>query len=223
MQLPTLPRRISEIVLITLCSSTVFISCNSDDSFKTSEFTAINEAILFGSITPEIPVNAMEFRLADCQSGETFGTTYSEGIPCENAPDPQGCQDSFDTYRIAEGAGYGLSCLPACCVNYLIVERSGDIQTYESRESLLEFLGPIDSVSDALIWIASDGLYYSYNDVEASGFREMPDGSYRIIALETVAYCAPIITEQVLLEVAMDGTIEELARREYDRDENACI
>lgn len=209
--------------MLALCCIALLTACSSDDSFNTSEFTAIDEALIFGIIIPEVPVSSLEFRLADCQSGETFAVTYTEGTPCENAPDPQECMEFFDSYRISEGAGYNYSCLPGCCVNYLIAERSGDIQTYESREELLSFLGTIDSFSDALIWLASDGFYYSYNDVEASGIRAMPDGSFRIIALQTVAFCAPIITEQILLEVSPDGSIRELERREYSRNENACV
>lgn len=221
MKLPSYTRRTLSAFSLVFCLAVAFLSCNSDD-ISSDGFDPITESMLYGSISPEATANYFEIRLGFCPGDEDYSILHAAGTACEQASDPGACEANLEQQG-PDGFGYNLGCLPGCCTTYIITENQGEFASYDSRDELLTFLGSIDSRSDALLWVQSDQYYFPYNDVNAAGIRDMPDGSYRIIALQTVAFCAPIITEQVLLEVSPDGSIRELERREYSRLENACV
>ena len=218
---PTTPSRTLSLLSLVFCMTAGLLSCNSDD-ISSDGFDPITESMLYGSISPEAAANYFEIRLGFCPGNEDYSILHAAGTACEQVSDPEICQANLEQQG-PDGFGYNLGCLPGCCTTYIITENQGEFTSYDSREELLVFLGQIDSRSDALLWVQSDQFFFPYNDVDAAGIRDMPDGSYRIIALQTVAFCAPIITEQVLLEVSPDGSIRELERREYSRLENACV
>ncbi|SFR53703.1 hypothetical protein SAMN04490243_2734 [Robiginitalea myxolifaciens] len=221
MKLHTSTWRSLSPLLLVFCITAGLKSCNSDD-ISSDGFDPITESLLYGSISPEAAANYFEIRLGFCPGDEEYSILHSQGTACEEVSDPETCEANLEGQG-PDGFGYNLGCLPGCCTTYIITENQGEFASYDSREELLTFLGRIDSRSDALLWVQSDQYYFPYDDVDAAGIRDMPDGSYRIIALQTVAFCAPIITEQVLLEVSPDGSIRELERREYSRLENACV
>ncbi len=195
-------------------------SCSSDD-FDTDGFLAISEPMVYATVQPGEDFDYYEFRQGFCGSPVEYTALFSSGAPCGEAPDPTGCMEQLAQTTPAQ-SGYDIGCLPACCDDYAVTENDGDIGLVDTVDDLRDFLGPVDSISDALILVDANGYYFAYDDVARSAIRGEGDG-YRVIALRLVSYCAPVTVNKYLLHVSRDGTIRVLGETEDSRAENACI
>lgn len=195
-------------------------SCSNDDGFETSGFDPITEAMLFQTLSPAENYEYFEFRNAECGLEGPFQTIYSEGEKCSIESEPN-CVEEIDALR-PEFSGYDTSCLPACCSEYVVAQLNGMNILFDTVDELNAFLGPIDTVSDALILVDASGYYFQRNNIGKSGIKKVP-GGYEIIALRTTAFCDPIITTQYLLLVSESGVIEIMAEREEKREDGICI
>jgi hypothetical protein len=124
----------------------------------------------------------------------------------------------LDTTR--SPTGFHISCLPGYCYKY-VAAVNGAVQLYATAQALAGFLGTIDGMEEAALLAHAHGLYWDHHS-PAAGYREVA-GGWQIVGLQLVAFCAPIQTDRVLLLVRHNGTVQELDREVYNRNENACI
>jgi len=207
------------LLVLFLCS------CSGDDEggtnrFNTDGFDPITDTLLFQTLSPAEDYDYFEFRNAECGSEGPFQTIYGEGVKCSLSPQSD-CFDQIDALR-PEFAGYDTACLPGCCSEYLVAQLNGENILFDTLGELNSFLGPIDSVSDALVFVSANGYYFTRGDIAKSGIKEVI-GGYEVIALRTTAFCAPIVTTQYLIFISENGTIEITAEREESREEDLCI
>ncbi len=117
-------------------------------------------------------------------------------------------------------SGFAMGCLPAYCYKY-VVAVNGNVHTYTTAESLLEFLGEIQSVEEAALVAISRNLYWS-DQLPSTGFAQTSVG-WEIVGLQLVRDCAPVQTDRVHILVRRDGTVRELGREVHEKLENACV
>jgi hypothetical protein len=107
-------------------------------------------------------------------------------------------------------------------VYYNILARfNNEYEVFETYDKILEFLGKIDSKSDALLVLQLNGYFYKYND-ENCGIRNI-GSKYQIYALKTVHICTPVQTDIFLIEINSSGNLKILFRTIYSKYEDMCI
>ena len=112
--------------------------------------------------------------------------------------------------------------LPGCSHNYFVSKIDDQIQIYNDPESVISFLQPIDSPSDALMVAFAQGYYFRYGDSTAGGIKYLGD-KYQVIVLKLVEICVPVQIDKYLLEINSDGDIEILEIDIYEQDYGSCI
>jgi len=112
---------------------------------------------------------------------------------------------------------------------YVLTSRGDVVRKYQSREELLQLLGPIDSPEDALLLLYYDQRELpctepngnvSYLGLVPSSMRKRDDG-YQVLYLDQRVDCAVYSVERITLRVATDGIVTELFR-EMITEETAC-
>jgi hypothetical protein len=202
-------RIIASLVLCAACASTFDVDLD--------EFSRIPDVpdLDYSKVVPAGQHDYWELRFAfDDQTPTILGsggrlTREQLGVAVRTA---------LDTTR--SRTGFAISCLPGYCFKY-VAAANGSVQLYTTAPALAGFLGTIDSMEEAALLAHARGLYWDDAD-HSTGFRQVPEG-WEILGLQLMRACAPIITDRVLLLVARNGTIRELDRGVYRRDENACI
>ncbi|MDT0677401.1 hypothetical protein [Autumnicola musiva] len=86
----------------------------------------------------------------------------------------------------------------------------------------MDFLGKIDSKSDAILWAYGHEYYFQLNEISNGGIKKVEDG-YELILLKTVMFCTPVQTNRFHLRISTDGKITILEEEVYEKDENACV
>jgi hypothetical protein len=157
-------------------------------------------------------------------SGEDFYTVVvSAGDKCAEASDVAVCSQEFDDMTAA--TGFGPSCLPGDCFQYIVVNRGNTNEIVSSREELVEFLGNIDTPSEAALVAYSHGYVWdaSSEPAGAGGGVRATAGGYELLVTELVEDCDPIVTDRVQLTVSAEGEATPERRQVYSVGCGACI
>jgi hypothetical protein len=174
---------------------------------------------LFTGLTAQ-PFDAAEFRV-QCQSCDQPQILFGQGALCGTATDPTACQSQvaaagdratllFQDYMPM----YGMT------ARYVMTSLGNEVHKYQTREELLQFLGPIDSPQDALMLLYYDmrGVLcgavdrtQSLEGVDPATLVELDDG-YQAILLSQMNECGNVTTTRVTLHIARDGAVAETAR-----------
>jgi hypothetical protein len=128
------------------------------------------------------------------------------GTPCATATDMEACLATLDG-REDEWR------------NHLVTTTGDDVGVLVDGEEVRAFVGPVDTPQEAVLLAWHAGYRITCDEPEQYGVREV-DGGYEVLAIRT-SDC-PIERHRVLLFVASDGTVEELASEVIERTE-ACV
>jgi hypothetical protein len=189
------------------------------------------------AFTPLVEVAGLEFEddvmLAEAATywelrrgspGDTVYTVVrSVGDKCAEADDVAICGQEFDD--LSATSGFGPSCLPGDCFQYIAVNRGDTNQVVSSREELVTFLGNIDTPTEAALVAYADGYGWdasSEPEGSAGGVRAIADG-YELLVTELVSDCDPIVTDRVQLTVSTEGEATPVRRQVYSVACGACI
>lgn len=126
--------------------------------------------------------------------------------------------------------GFAGGCLPAWCFKYVAaVDPEGEVATFATTAALIEFLGPRDSLAEAVLLLDAAGYYWETasnnwlpEGQRATGIRPDQDG-WEAVVLELTRACAPVQTDQVLVRVGRTGDLSVLRRGIFSRLEDACV
>lgn len=169
-------------------------------------------AQLFAGLTPAEPFDAAEFLI---QAATTIGPqhAFGQGVLCAKAADVMACQkavvDATDQTKLPYAdylPMYGM------VTRYVVTSYGDEVEKYQSREELLQFLGPIDSPQDALLL-----LYYDHrtilcgvgaSGVDPASIREVDDG-YDVTFVEPSIGCEATVPQRWNLHVSRGGVVTE--------------
>ncbi len=124
-----------------------------------------------------------------------------------------GSREGIDAALLAEfdiltaESGFDVQCMPAYCFKYVVSIRDNQIQTWQTVEELKVFLGPIDRVEEAILFVAAHEYGWSNEAGKETGsFRMIADG-YEFIVLQLVDDCDPVQTDRFFLNMTTSGTL----------------
>ena len=198
----------------------ILISCDKDTTdIDYTSFRSLNDSSLYTNLTPADDFNYFELRNSTC--GDTsYRVIYSRGEKCSDTSDASICSQQWDSYY--SQYGFFQSCLPSCCHYYFVSKINNQIQAYVNTESVISFLKPIDSPSDALMIAFTQGYSFKYNDSTAGGIKELGN-KYQLIVLKMVSSCMPIQTNRYLLEINSEGDIKIVKEDVFEKSFDECI
>ena len=199
----------------------ILISCSSnDEDFKTDEsgFNSVPENYTYAEINPSINSDYIEFIRKMIEEEYILGTTgdLCSGENTENSS----CVEDFANITSDRGFYYG--CLPGSCFYYIKAQSDSENFIVDNREELLQFLGDIDTRSEALLIAFTNGYYFPVDNLETGAFKEVNDG-FELIGLSVVSDCVPLQTNRYRLKVKKNGELIILQEEVFSVDENSCI
>ncbi len=172
------------------------------------------EQLDFAQISPAQPYQYWELRRAfDFMEDRILG---SGGSVPRSGLDPA-LIAAMDEVRPNSGLFSG--CLPGHCFTF-ITAVNGSVRLFATRQGLREFLGPINSKEEAALVVHAHNMWWDAANPD-TGYRTLP-GAWEFVALQLVRDCTPVQTDRVFVRVRMDGSLIELDREIYQRDENMC-
>lgn len=191
------------ILIIAIC-----ISCEKDNEYI-SGFKPISENSVCESLKPVTDFDYYEIRNYFCFDTSKYEIIYSKG----NKPE-------FDNvFQKNNGVIYTRA--DVCMFNNIFTVKSNEHKFWTTYNEIINFLGPIDSESDALFIAHLRGYYFKYDD-DNYGIKKNGE-TYLIYAFQLVSACLPVETDRFLLEINKSGDIHILKREVVSREENACI
>lgn len=211
----------TQILLLILISALVFSCEEKDEPFKVNldTFEAVTEEYPFSGLAPGTNPDYWE---VDHVIHGNVVVAQSSGVKCDGAADQEACLDEFES--VDKGYyGFGGSCPPGNC--FMIIKYQMDGETFVVREfsELKQFLGQIDSKSDAILLLLAEGCQFSSTSKEAGAIRETESGYQTLVTLR-ISDCMPIQHNRYLLNVGRDGSIKVLEKEErYYYHKDACI
>ncbi len=100
--------------------------------------------------------------------------------------------------------------------------KEGNVSIWNTIPKLKEFLGDIDTKTEALIYIMANGFPLIPNDTVNTGVME-DKGCFIIRVMREDSICSPIITNRYTLSLDKYGKIDTLEIKEVGRDPKGCI
>lgn len=182
--------------------------------------------------TPAQPVDYLELREETWARGDGPGdaagvpapgtAVASRGTACATAADKSACTTKLAALSLGgDQAGWFTDgdILGPRITNkpykkqFLVFTRGDTVGALYNTEELATFLGPIDSLEDARLLLATRNQALSCtNDPARSGWRKNEDGSWELMI---AGYgCGTFIRYRIRYNVATNGTITEVARDE---------
>jgi len=200
-----------------------FISCNKDDEgidVDTADFEAIRTSFPYETLEPQN--NPDYWELVQVFDLNDFEVLMTVGNKCQNATDTTSCIIQLDGAFPANNVGFDIGCLPSFCFKFLRIQSGDSIEVVASKDELLEFLGPIDSKADAILWATANNYYFRLNEVRVGGINETNDG-YELLLLSLVSDCLPVQVNRFHLKITTDGTIRILDEAVESKEDDQCI
>ena len=199
--------------------SLILFACKKEDvEFANySEFRSLNDTSLFSNLTLSSEYDYYELRNSWCNYND-YKVVFSKGQKCADL-DSSSCAEYFNS--IYSDSGFTSVCHPSCCYHYFVKTYGDQIEIYNDPESVISFLYPIDTQSDALMVAFTNDYGYAVNDSTIGGIRKI-DGNYQLILLKTVSLCNPIQTNKYLIEINSEGDLKVLKSDVYEVINDAC-
>jgi hypothetical protein len=197
-----------------LATSLGAAGCSSDEELVCAE----RKPLLLSEVKPASRYDYASLRVAYPGSSDMERATRGEA--CSGAQDTTACLTALDA--ITDDLEKTEVCgMIAECRRYLVTTAGDEVKLYDSREELLEFLGPIDAPEDALLL-----LDYDKYSVECDETRVASTSQgfvvKALLSLDIGACSAG--TASVRLQVSPDGTVKELTRNLLPApDTNVCV
>lgn len=170
----------------------------------------------FGDVSPAVAYDLWELRRR--MDGTPHEVIGAGGTASRDEIDPA-LLEEFDAASPSSGFGHG--CLPGSCFFYFAGLDGTAIETADTVEEGVDFLGSIDSPEEAALVATIHGYYWG-QERETGSVRRAGDG-YELVVLRLVEVCAPVRTDRFRVRVSVSGRLSVLASEVWQRDENACI
>ncbi|HTJ52662.1 MAG TPA: hypothetical protein VL443_24570 [Cyclobacteriaceae bacterium] len=194
-------------------------ACKDDDSkisVNLDEFEQITQPYPYAGVSTKEAVDYWELL-----SSSILDPLFSAGTKCANSSNEAQCIYEFNA-TISENTGFSINFCPLdYCFKYIRYQSKDEISLVTSVDDLIEFLGEIDTKSDAILLTTAYNYYFSTTKKEEGAIKEVKDG-YEILTTQLVKFCAPIQTNRFLLKVSRNGKIEILKQEVYSTS-NGCI
>lgn len=200
-------------VIIFLC----FFACSKDDNIDLSGFEPIASNVPYSDLNASENLNYFELVRGP---EELINVSFQEGTLCPDDPDYEGCLSAF--LSILPENGFRSGCHPASCFYFIRYQENSENHLVDTDEKLLDFLGDIDTKSEALLWVFAHEYYFEANNVNAGGIKQVSDG-FELIMLKTVSYCTPVQSNRFHLNINKNGEITIVKEEVYSVEENACV
>ncbi len=195
---------VERAVKAALAASTVtLVGCGGIDLDGFNEAPCGEERV--GGLTTTVEVDYVNL-----VSNVYFQEFEKSGEACATATDRQSCLEALE---MVEQSAY---------TQMIITTASDTIETYETREEVLAFLGEIDSEADAVTLVWWEGFDVGCGDLERGAVKKV-SGGYEVIATRMVKDCDPIEVRQYLLRVTTGGTVTILEDQQYSYERNTCV
>ena len=180
------------------------------------------------SLALERPADAITWRLH--RGGEPHEIAPLAGEPCSKASDRAGCQLAWQRAGTSLSPREHPECGAVDCVRYFVINR-GDSVEVKSEDEMLPEIAPIDTAADATL-VALLARYGMPCRGDEGGFVRSVPGGFELIGYKiesrvpesltdtlpeflgaVIQYFGPTDSQTVLLRVARNGTVDELARK----------
>lgn len=210
------------IVTLLLCP-VLLLSCDADTGLgvELELFDPLSsvEELDFASVHPAEEWLYWELRFSwGTMPGAAPDVIMGAGGTVSREALPAGIREELDALRLPSGFAGG--CLPSWCFKFIAaVDPDGHVVTFASTPALIEFLGPRDSLAEAVLLL--DASSYSWHSQD-TGIRPRGDG-WEAVVLELVRDCAPVQTDRLLVRVGRTSDPVVLRREVWERLENACV
>jgi hypothetical protein len=169
------------------------------------------------AVKPSVPFDfaALRFGLG---ADSNYSETQRVGQPCSGASDAAACQAALDALATFDIPDKDLGGCGMTGCTYIVTTTGDAAQRFATRNEMVAFLGPIDSVADARLLFAFDG--YSICD---DSHVQQTQGAFLANGTVLLDEC-PVRTAAVTVKVSVSGKVSELSRRELSSDgTDVCI
>lgn len=198
-------------------------SCRDEDkriSIDLNEFEPITELYPYHQVTTADDVNYWEPDQYD-HDLEPVSVLFSSGTKCSDTFSQSARIATFDALTNNQ-EGFAHSCLPGYCVKFVRYQDGDNVDVIITKEGMLEFLGDIDTPSDAILWAMVNGYGFNTEKKEAGTIKETND-DYQLLVTKLVSVCVPVQVNRFLLRIKKNGEISILQEKVYSSMREACI
>ena len=117
--------------------------------------------------------------------------------------------------------GFHWNCLPTTvlCFKYIVSVRNNMIEIWDSEQKLGDFLGPLDTREDVLLWLMAKSFFW-YDDLENGAIKETGTGYEAIVHSFSLTCPANIL--RLWLWTSRGGKIGVIAH-EIAHETGACF
>jgi hypothetical protein len=176
----------------------------------------------FSKIVPSMATDYWELRSqhVDIATGGFQFWAIATGGSLEKGQLPDTIQAKIDSTHVSEG--FGTACYPyySCFFYYIVFVHDNGISTAASVDELRQFLGFIDSETEALMLARANDYYWS-PESNVGEIRRVNDG-FEIIALKALSLCPIDIDRFVLHVISETGQVDVLHSEDWD-SEPICV
>lgn len=179
------------------------------NEFSNKGFVPIIEHSIYDSLKPNLNYDYYEIRDHLCYNPSQYKIIGSKGI------------NTFSGTIIPNYEGIRYTTADLCLFINILTIKDNDYKFWVTYSEIKDFLGTIDTKSEALFIAKLNGYYFKYDD-KTFGVKE-ENGKFQIVACKLVSACAPVQTDKFLIEINNLGKITILKQETVSKYENGCI
>jgi hypothetical protein len=195
-------RIIAILLLLTACKKD---KTNLPDILNPEEFTKVENSSILVSLKPSTAYEYVELRMSSGE-GPLGNEMYLIRAYTGDKMQLEGsCLETLENLP-AQETGFAEDCTPICFFNYVVAAKGKEVAVVNSLDELKDFLGNIDSESDAALLTVANGYEFDFNNKEVAGVKKVKDG-YEVLCKKRVKSCSPIQYDQFWLHISTNGTI----------------
>jgi hypothetical protein len=212
--------------LFSGCVDSEFESYNISQLYRDSGSIDTNEFHLAShldqDIRPSIPVIYWEERIVYDSGNTRVGMASSDS--CAHRSDP--CVSPIQAYRSYDGEQFGFPTLFDHYKRYFVGWTGKQVIVWNGQRALKDFILPIDSEGDAILWAGhhqyASSQFSNPNSTSPFWIRTNDQG-FELIGERMASMCHPITLVQVRFVISRNGDIRERARKTLKNDEKNCL
>lgn len=194
------------LLLLTACNKdTGFLPKLDSNRLNVEDFTKVENSSILLSLKPTAAYDYVELRMSSGQ-GPMGNEMYMVRAYTGNKMDLGGtCLETLDNLP-AQESGFAEDCTPICFFHYLVSVKNNEVNIYNTIDGLKNYLGDIDSESDAALLVLASGYEFDFNDKAVAGVKKVA-GGYEVLCKKRIKSCSPIQYDQFWIKVSTNGTI----------------
>ena len=196
----------------------------------------------WNNVLPAMPTDYWELR-SNFDTRTPIVPSIIVGEKCSKASNPKVCMTEFDALRADSGFG-SVICggIIYSCQQYIVSNLGNENRLWDTLDKLKEFLGTIDSKTEALLLAEGHGFFtlsavsrgngttnqtskiswggvaYAFTPPSPldGGVREI-DGEYELIVQKTISLCSPRHNNRYLIRIKPSGDLVILREQINER------